>query len=417
MTTTMQPNDRYLVISSDGHAGADLLQYKEYLASALARRVRRVGRRRTRTRSPTCSRRPRTETGTRDRRLAEHDDDGVVAEVLYPNTVPPFFDQGNLVALPPTEADYDRRWAGLQAHNRWIVDFCAAGPRSAGRDHPDLPQPGRRRGRRDPRARTADEGERRDPAPGGLAQLRACTSCGTRTTSRCGRCARSSTCPLNVHSGSGLPDYGDLPAARAIMLVEIPWFAHRAAVAPHVRRRVRRPPGAAGRADRAGRRLDPAWPRDPRLVLQADDHRRCGRGRVLRRGRREHEDAPERVLRAARLGRGELPASERGAAGRPRSVSTGSCGATTTRTARAPTRYTTEGLRVAFAGHARRRRRPDGRAHRRRVLRLRRRRAPADRRPHRSDGRVPWHQPLAPADYPPDSTCNAFEREPALKAW
>jgi len=26
-------------------------------------------------------------------------------------------------------------------------------------------------------------------------------------------------------------------------------------------------------------------------------------------------------------------------------------------------------------------------------------------------------QPLLPDDYPVDSTCNAFEREPALKAW
>src|SRR5205085_1542347 len=54
--------------------------------------------------------------------------DGIVAEILFPNTVPPFFDESGLVALPPTEADYDRRWAGLQAHNRWMADFCAAAP-------------------------------------------------------------------------------------------------------------------------------------------------------------------------------------------------------------------------------------------------------------------------------------------------
>lgn len=33
--------------------------------------------------------------------------------------------------------------------------------------------------------------------------------------------------PLNVHSGSGIPDFGELEPARAIMLVELPWFAHR----------------------------------------------------------------------------------------------------------------------------------------------------------------------------------------------
>ncbi len=33
---------------------------------------------------------------------------------------------------------------------------------------------------------------------------------------------------INVHAGSGLPEYGELDIARAIMLVELPWFSHRA---------------------------------------------------------------------------------------------------------------------------------------------------------------------------------------------
>ena len=48
--------------------------------------------------------------------------------MLFPNTVPPFFAQGNLTALEPTADDYERRWAGVQAHNRWLADFCAAAP-------------------------------------------------------------------------------------------------------------------------------------------------------------------------------------------------------------------------------------------------------------------------------------------------
>src|SRR5262249_57766028 len=63
-----------------------------------------------------------------DRRLEETESQGVAAEVLFPNTVPPFFAQGNLTALEPTAEDYERRWAGLQAHNRWLADFCAATP-------------------------------------------------------------------------------------------------------------------------------------------------------------------------------------------------------------------------------------------------------------------------------------------------
>jgi predicted TIM-barrel fold metal-dependent hydrolase len=33
--------------------------------------------------------------------------------------------------------------------------------------------------------------------------------------------------PVTIHSGSGVPDYGDHEAARAILLIELAWFAHR----------------------------------------------------------------------------------------------------------------------------------------------------------------------------------------------
>ena len=33
--------------------------------------------------------------------------------------------------------------------------------------------------------------------------------------------------PINIHGGSALPDYGEHEAARAMMLIEIPWFSHR----------------------------------------------------------------------------------------------------------------------------------------------------------------------------------------------
>ena len=132
MTTTLGPTDRYAVVSSDGHAGADLLDYKAYLPTRWHDEFDAWARTYS---NPFADLLAATayRNWDSDRRLAEQDEDGVVAEVLYPNTVPPFFDQGNLVALPPSEADYDRRWAGLQAHNRWLVDFCAqASDRRAG---------------------------------------------------------------------------------------------------------------------------------------------------------------------------------------------------------------------------------------------------------------------------------------------
>ena len=118
---------RYTVISADSHCGADVLDYRPYLAKrfhdefdawAATYEVPFAD-----LLGPI-----RYRNWDSERRLAEHEADGIVAEVLFPNTVPPFFEEGNLVALPPSEADYERRWAGVQAHNRWVADFCAAAP-------------------------------------------------------------------------------------------------------------------------------------------------------------------------------------------------------------------------------------------------------------------------------------------------
>ena len=64
-----------------------------------------------------------------DKRLEHLDAEGIGAEVLFPNTVPPFYPSGPITApRPPTPEDYRYRWAGVQAHNRWMVDFCAQAP-------------------------------------------------------------------------------------------------------------------------------------------------------------------------------------------------------------------------------------------------------------------------------------------------
>jgi hypothetical protein len=48
------------------------------------------------------------------KRLRHFEEDGIVAEVVFPNTVPPFYPTVGTVAGPPSPLDYDRRWAGLQ---------------------------------------------------------------------------------------------------------------------------------------------------------------------------------------------------------------------------------------------------------------------------------------------------------------
>jgi len=225
MTDRLGPDDRYTVISADAHAGADIGDYRPYLPATwhdefdawAATYVNPFAD----LLAPTAYR-----SWDSERRLAENDADGITAEVLFPNTVPPFFEEGSLVALPPTEAEYDRRWAGIQAHNRWLADFCAR-------------VPGRRAGVAQIFANRIEAAVAEvqwaataftpfggillpslppgsglpplwDPAYEPLWDL--CEDLGV---------------VVNIHGGGGIPDYGDAEVARAIMLIELPWFSHR----------------------------------------------------------------------------------------------------------------------------------------------------------------------------------------------
>lgn len=109
--------DRYTVVSADCHAGADLLDYRPYLerkhheafdawAAGYVNPYEDLL-------ADTADRNWNSE-----RRLRELEADGIVAEVVFPNTIPPFFPKASLMAQPPTAAEYELRWAGLQAHNR-----------------------------------------------------------------------------------------------------------------------------------------------------------------------------------------------------------------------------------------------------------------------------------------------------------
>ena len=229
MTATDQasrPDGRYTIISVDGHAGAELRAYKPYLASrwhdefdawadAYVNPYADLL-------APTAYR-----NWDSDRRLSETESQGVAAEVLFPNTVPPFFAQSHLTALEPTAADYERRWAGVQAHNRWLANFCAAAP-------------GRRAGLAQIFLNDVDDAlaevrwghENLDVFGGVLLPNVPPNSEVAPLWDPCYEplwdLCEELGAVINIHSGSGLPDFGDLEAARAIMLIELAWFAHRA---------------------------------------------------------------------------------------------------------------------------------------------------------------------------------------------
>ena len=124
--------DRYLIVSADSHCGGTLDEYRAYLPSSLhdefdAWRDSHV--------DPWARLPSKGSPGKwgGDQRMSEMDADGVSAEVLFPNTVPPFFPSRHLyVNMPATKDEYTHRFAGAQAHNRWLADFCDEAPARRG---------------------------------------------------------------------------------------------------------------------------------------------------------------------------------------------------------------------------------------------------------------------------------------------
>ena len=158
---------------------------------------------------------------------SELDADGVVGEVIFPNTIPPFFPQASLVHQPPgaTAGDLALRWEGLRAHNRWLADFCSAAP-------------GRRAGIAQVLLHDVDlaVAEIRWAAGAGLTGgvLLPGTPEGSGLPPLYApdyepmwAACEDLALPMNHHTGSGSPDYGDYPEAKAMFLVEATWYAHR----------------------------------------------------------------------------------------------------------------------------------------------------------------------------------------------
>jgi predicted TIM-barrel fold metal-dependent hydrolase len=126
---------RYVVISTDAHGGADIDGYKPFLEKRWhddfdawrngfndpwgdvgdhSRDNLRVG---------VASFLAPVNWDT-DLRSKDLESEGVVGEVIFPNTVPPFYPSGVLTAPNPrTPEEYESRWAGIRAHNRWLAAF------------------------------------------------------------------------------------------------------------------------------------------------------------------------------------------------------------------------------------------------------------------------------------------------------
>jgi predicted TIM-barrel fold metal-dependent hydrolase len=137
--------NRYLIVSTDGHAGLPPHEYRDYLDpqyreafdDALAEEIER--RKKAEENFLIKDFNDRWRAGNvgklaaawdSDLRTEVIDADGVAAEVLFPDGItemntPPF---GAGLGLKPWGIEPELQWAGARAHNRWMAEFCKASP-------------------------------------------------------------------------------------------------------------------------------------------------------------------------------------------------------------------------------------------------------------------------------------------------
>ena len=218
-------NDPYILITADTHAGGSHAQYREYLEPGYrdAFDEWRGGYR-----NPS-----QAHYGTKklrnwdlEVRSTDQNSQGVVGEVVYPNTVPPFFSKSIVTAQPPRPENFERALAGIRAHNRWLKDFCAEDPdRRAGvglilpndideaiKDVQWIAEAGLRGGVLLPLV------------PEDCTWLKPLYH---RDWEPLYAAIQDCDLVMNQHSGQGLPDYGSGPVAEALWISEVPFYCKR----------------------------------------------------------------------------------------------------------------------------------------------------------------------------------------------
>ena len=270
----MERDDHYVIISADTHAGGSHAQYREYLDPKY---LDDFDAWREKYKNPFKDLKDtdlRIRNWDGELRDSQQNADGIVGEVLFPNTVPPFFPSFVLFAQPPTPEEYEHRHAGVQAHNRWMADFVAEKPEArAGIGQIFL-----------------------NDLDDAIADVQWCHENGLRGGVLVG--SAPPTCnwikplydpyfdPLwkvcedlgvvvNAHSGVGGPEYQPAPAMPIVHIAEMIFYSQRPLVYLITRWGVRALPEPQVRAHRGGLLLGP---------------------RAARAARRRHGDAAERQV-------------------------------------------------------------------------------------------------------------------------
>src|SRR6188472_1262161 len=226
-TAPAAPTDHFTIISSDSHAGASHATYREYLDKAYLEDFdawRNEYKNPYKDLAPGDDRRLRN--WDNEMRNRQQEADGVVGEVIFPNTVPPFFPSFVLFAPPPKDEDYAHRRAGIQAHNRWMVDFCALHPeRRAGigqiflNDVDDAIED----------AKWIKEHGLRGGVllPNIPPDVKWVKPLYDPEYDRIWAVCQDLDIPVNVHSGTGNPDYGPYPTSMLLYINEVVFYTQR----------------------------------------------------------------------------------------------------------------------------------------------------------------------------------------------
>jgi predicted TIM-barrel fold metal-dependent hydrolase len=219
-------DERYTVISADTHAGANHATYREYLDPAYHEDFDAW---RGEYKNPWKDLRNtdlRVRNWDDERRDADQLSDGIVGEVIFPNTVPPFYPGFVLFAGPPKPEEYAHRRAGITAHNRWLKDFCDRKPaQRAGIGQIFL---------NDIDDAIADATWIKENGLRGGILLPTVAPDVTWVKpiyhpdyDRLWAALQDLDIPVNLHSGTGSPNYGQFPSVPAIRISEVGFYGLR----------------------------------------------------------------------------------------------------------------------------------------------------------------------------------------------
>jgi predicted TIM-barrel fold metal-dependent hydrolase len=215
----------YVVITADSHAGASVERYRDYLD---AKHQALFDEWRASYRNP-----QQKHIGSKKHknwddaeRMRDMETEGIAGEVIFPNTVPPFFRTSVLICGNPSPKDYPLWLEGIRAHNRWLVDFCAEAPeRRAGIGLVYLNDIG---------AAIEDvEWIAKAGLRGGILLPHVPPDCThieplySPALERFWAVCQDTGVVLNQHGGTGSPDYGRYPISLPIRLLETGFYSTR----------------------------------------------------------------------------------------------------------------------------------------------------------------------------------------------